>query len=99
MVSYLQVRKHAQQAPQETAVYCLSVSFPFNEQQNAVDGFTLDLQITDDVEPEQLQTHVPAHRSSLLNAHFNRNQPHAIVQKLTSVITHQIDGSIEFCKT
>lgn len=56
---YLKVREHAQQAPQQTAVYRLSVSLPLNEQQNPVDGFALNLQIADDVEPEQLQTHVP----------------------------------------
>lgn len=70
VVTYLQVREHAQQAPQQTAVYRLSVSLPLDEQQDPVDGFTLDLQITDDVEPEQLQTHVPADQSSLFNAHF-----------------------------
>lgn len=57
---HLQVREHAQQAPQQAAVYGLSISLPLNEQQDPVDGFTLDLQITDDVEPEQLQPHVPA---------------------------------------
>lgn len=56
---YLKVREHAQQAPQQTAVYRLPVSLPLNEQQNPVDGFALNLQIADDVEPEQLQTHVP----------------------------------------
>jgi len=65
MVGYLQIREHAQQAPQQTAVYRLSVSLPLYEQQNPVDGFTLDLKVTDDVEPEQLQTHVPADQSNL----------------------------------
>ena len=64
-MGYLQVREHAQQAPQQTAVYRLSVSLPLNEQQNPINGFTLDLQVTDYVEPEQLQTHVPADQSSL----------------------------------
>lgn len=59
LLYYLKVREHAQQAPQQTAVYRLSVSLPLNEQQNPVDGFALNLQIADDVEPEQLQTHVP----------------------------------------
>ncbi len=70
MASHLQVGEHAQKAPQQTAVDRLSVPLPLDEQQDPVNGFTLDLQITDDVEPEQLQAHVPADKSSLLNTHF-----------------------------
>lgn len=81
MVSYLQVRQHAQQAPQQTAVYRLSISLPFNKQQDPINGFTLNLQITDYVEPEQFQTHVPAEQSSWFNTHFNRYQPCAIVKQ------------------
>lgn len=72
MVCYLQVGEHAQQAPQQTAVYRLPVPLPLDEQKDPVDGFTLNLQITDDVEPEQLQTHVPADKSSSLNTHFQQ---------------------------
>lgn len=68
--SYLQVREHAQQTPEQTAVDGLSISLPLNKQQNPIDGFTLDLQVTDDVEPEQLQAHVPADQSSLLTSNF-----------------------------
>lgn len=72
---HLQVGEHAQQAPQQTAVDGLPVPFPLDQQQNPVDGFTLDLQVTDDVEPEQLQTHVPADHNNLFScppthAHF-----------------------------
>lgn len=72
MVDYLQVREHAQQAPQQTAVYCLTVSLPLNEQQDPIDSFTLDFQVADDVEPEQFKAHVPAERSSLSSAQFSQ---------------------------
>ena len=56
---YLQVGEHAQQAPQQAAVDGLAAAFPLDEQQDAVDGLALDLQVADDVEPEELQAHVP----------------------------------------
>lgn len=62
---YLQVREHAQQAPQETAVDGLSAPLLLDEQQDPIDGFTLDLLVADDVEPEQLETHVPAEHNTL----------------------------------
>lgn len=40
---YLQVREHAQQAPQQTAVDGLSTPLLLDEQQDPVDGFTLNL--------------------------------------------------------
>lgn len=40
---YLQVREHAEQAPEQTAVYRLSTTLLLDEQQDPVDGFTLDL--------------------------------------------------------
>lgn len=82
MFDHLQVRQHAQQTPQQTAVDRLSASLPLNEQQNPVDGFTLDLQVADDVEPEQLQTHVPADQSSSLSASV---QTHLCLLKRSSL--------------
>lgn len=68
---YLQVRQHAQQAPQQAAIYCFSVSLPLDQQENPNDGFTLDLHVTDDVKPEELQTHVPAEQNQWLNPELN----------------------------
>lgn len=94
--THLQIGQHAQQTPQQAAVYCFPVSLPLDEQENPINGFTLDLQIADDVEPEELQTHVPAVHSSQFNSHFHLR---TFGKQSTTAITHQIDGSIEFCKT
>ena len=56
---YLQVREHAQKAPEQAAVDGFSAALPLYEQQDAVDGLALDLQVADDVEPKELQAHVP----------------------------------------
>ena len=56
---YLQVREHAQQAPQQAAVDGLAAALSLDKQQDAVDGLALDLQVADDVEPKELQAHVP----------------------------------------
>lgn len=94
-LDYLQVREHAQQAPQQAAVYGLAVSLPLNEQQNAIDGLTLDLQVADDVEPEELQTHVPTQDKQA----YEQALHWRFAEGNWSLITHQMDGSIEFCKT
>ena len=57
--SNLKVREHVQQAPQQAAVDGLATALPLDQQQDPIDGLTLNLKVTDDVESKQLQAHVP----------------------------------------
>lgn len=84
MPSHLQVGQHAQQAPQQAAVDGLAAALPLDEHQDPVDGFTLDLQVADDVEPEQLQTHVPAEQSGSINTHLKPRGLELFVEEIIS---------------
>lgn len=78
---YLQIREHAEKAPEQAAVHCLATALSLNQEQDARYSLALYLHIADNVEAEKLQAHVPrGHKTTKKLASNNPEQRRASQQ-------------------